>query len=75
MCVPACMAAHSLSLTFAAVTVLRGKEGVLAEQCVCSQIGRNQVFLSSTEMKFPEHIKSGLGLCCGSPGPVARLQV
>lgn len=68
------MAEHSFSLTFIAVTVLRGKEGVLAVQCVCSQIGRDQVFLSSMEMKFPEHIKSVPLLweprLCGPPAGV-----
>lgn len=72
---PVCVAEHSFFLPFVTVTVLRGKGQVLAVQCVCSQIGRDQVFLSSMEMKFLDHIKLGLGLCCGSPGPVAYLQV
>lgn len=59
-------------LTLVAVTTLRGKKGFLAVQCVCSQIGRDQVFLCSMEMKFPAHMKSSLGLCSG---PVAHLQV
>lgn len=58
-CVCLCVAEHSFFLTLVVVTVVRGKGQVLAVQCVCSQIGRDQVFLSSMEMKFPEHIKPG----------------